>query len=133
MLSSVPGTDFGKPGLFVNLTNHPISGWKEEQLEAARKYGDIMDLDFPAIGAKDSKDDVRVLADKITAQIIGLDADFKVTLHIMGEMTFTFAVVSRLKEHGITCLASTTERDGITMLPDGKKISTFKFVQFREY
>lgn len=33
---------------------------------------------------------------------------------------------------GIKCVASTTERDTV-MTPDGKKISQFKFVQFREY
>lgn len=53
-------------------------------------------------------------------------------VHVMGEMTFTHNLVNALKERGLTCLASTTERNTI-MTPDGKKISEFKFVQFREY
>ena len=53
-------------------------------------------------------------------------------VHVMGEMTFTYNMVNALKNVGITCLASTTERL-VTMTSDGKKVSDFKFVQFREY
>ena len=53
-------------------------------------------------------------------------------VHVMGEMTFTYNLVTALKEVGIVCLASTTERL-VKMMPDGKKVSEFKFVQFREY
>jgi hypothetical protein len=49
----------------------------------------------------------------------------------MGEMTFTFTLVKKLKQAGIPCLASTMER--LVKEEDGKKIVEFKFVQFREY
>jgi hypothetical protein len=52
-------------------------------------------------------------------------------VHIMGEMTFTFALVNLLKEVGIKCIASTTKRNVEEI--DGKHVSTFQFVQFREY
>jgi len=49
----------------------------------------------------------------------------------MGEMTFTFQLVERLKAFGIRCVASTTKR---VVEEDGdKRTYTFKFVQFREY
>lgn len=50
----------------------------------------------------------------------------------MGEMTFTYLVVTRLKELGIKCIASTTERK-TSYSEDGTKMSEFLFVMFREY
>ena len=35
--------------MFINLTNHPSATWSEEQLKAARQYGEIVDLHFPII------------------------------------------------------------------------------------
>lgn len=116
--------------MFINLTNHPSSGWSEEQLKAAKQYGEIVDISFPNIEPYFSSNDVNELADVVAEGIKELDEH--PVVHVMGEMTFTYAVVSRLKALGIVCVASTTERNTI-MSPDGKKISEFKFVQFREY
>ena len=116
--------------MFINLTNHPSFGWSKEQLEAAQQYGEIVDLSFPVVEPGFTSKDVNELADVAVEGILDLDAT--PVVHVMGEMTFTYAVVSRLKARGITCLASTTERNTI-MTADGKKISEFKFVQFREY
>ena len=56
----------------------------------------------------------------------------EVTIHIMGEMTFTFRLVEKLKAAGIRCVASTSERV-VQELSDGKKVVQFSFVRFREY
>lgn len=116
--------------MFINLTNHPSENWSEEQLEATRQYGEIVDLSFPNIEPFFTTKDIEELADIMVGAIKRLDAN--PIVHVMGEMTFTYAIVSRLKAFGITCVASTTERN-IKMMPDGKKISEFKFVQFRKY
>lgn len=116
--------------MFINLSNHPSSGWSEEQLRAAREYGKVIDLSFPNIEPYFTPKDVNDLAEITLDEIMELDAN--PVVHVMGEMTFTYSVVSRLKALGITCVASTTERL-IKMMPGGKKISEFKFVQFREY
>lgn len=50
----------------------------------------------------------------------------------MGEMTFTYALVKRLKEAGIRCVASTTKRI-CTENADGSRTSQFNFVRFRDY
>lgn len=117
--------------MFINLTNHPSSGWSEEQLEAARQYGEIVDLSFPIIEPTFTKDDILLLVKECTDAIM-IMKDGNTVVHVMGEMTFTYNLVNALKETGIVCLASTTERI-VKMTPDGKKISEFKFVQFREY
>lgn len=117
--------------MFINLTNHPSDRWSEEQLKAACQYGDIVDLSFPIIEPIFTKEDIMFLVKECTATILGL-MEGNTVVHVMGEMTFTYNIVNALKEKGIMCLASTTERNTV-MMPDGKKISEFKFVQFREY
>ncbi len=116
--------------MFINLSNHPSEGWSEEQLAAAHEYGEIVDIHFPNIEPSFTSSMVNSLADATIDTITALGKD--IVVHIMGEMTFTYAVVSRLKAMHIKCVASTTERNTI-ITPDGKKVSEFKFVQFREY
>lgn len=118
--------------MFINLTNHPSALWDENQLAAARQYGEIEDLSFPDVLPTATAAEVQQLADHYTSLIIEMAGSKPAVVHVMGEMTFTTAVVSRLKAEGIKCVASTTERNTITM-PDGKKVSEFRFVQFREY
>ena len=119
--------------MFINLSNHPSSKWLKEQLAAAQEYGEIVDMSFPNINPEYTASMVSELADEAVAAITSYGKD--ITVHIMGEMTFTYAVVSRLKGLGIKCVASTTARDPekVIIKPDGTKISEFHFIQFREY
>ena len=117
--------------MFINLTNHPSERWSQEQLNAARQYGEVFNLPFPIIEPTFSKEDIQCCVKDYVKTIQGIKDD-KTVVHVMGEMTFTYAIVERLKALGIICVASTTERL-VKMMPDGKKISEFKFVQFREY
>ena len=117
--------------MFINLTNHPSERWSKEQLNAARQYGEVIDLPFPIIEPNFTREDVLHIVKVYVEMIEGIKDDDTV-VHVMGEMTFTYNLANTLKEEGITCLASTTERNTI-MTSDGKKISEFKFVQFREY
>ena len=118
---------------FINYSNHPSSAWLKDQLAAAKVYGEIVDLNFPNINPNFTSAMINCLADEAVNAITSYGED--IIVHIMGEMTFTYAVVSRLKALGIKCVASTTKHDpGKTIItPDGKKISEFYFIQFREY
>lgn len=120
------------PRLLFNLSNHPVATWSQEQLEAAKPYGDVVDMPFPVIEPESGSDTIDEIAETYALQIIEKASDSSVTVHIMGEMTFTYALVSRLKDQGIRCIASTTERN-VVEESEGKKLSEFKFVQFREY
>jgi hypothetical protein len=63
--------------------------------------------------------------------IISNSKDTKNAVHIMGEMTFTFRLITVLKKAGIFCIAATTKRN---VVQEGNaKISYFEFIQFREY
>ena len=121
-----------KPSIFVNLSNHPYTLWSQEQIDAASKYGDIIDVTFPAISPNESSDEISNLVEKYANMMKEQSQYFNITVHVMGEMTFTYAFVSQLKQIGISCIASTTDRNTFTTL-DGKKVSEFKFVQFRKY
>lgn len=118
--------------LFINLSNHPSSTWQPAQLEAARQYGEIIDIDFPAVDALCKPERVDHLANQYAQDIINRGAPTCITAHVMGEMTLTFRIVELLKAQGIRCVASTTERI-VTDLSDNRKETQFSFVQFREY
>ena len=117
--------------IFINFSNHPYSGWSDVQIKAFADFGEVKEIPFPPIGPDWSSEKINEEADKYCMQILSISEDKDVTVHIMGEMTFCFAVVSRLKEAGIRCVASCSERN--VTVEDGKKISQFDFVGYREY
>lgn len=116
--------------MLLNLSNHPSSSWPEKQMQQAKaQYGHVVDMPFPQI---DPTLDEAGLAD-LTGQYATNVMEMKPkAVHLMGELTFCFALVQLLQFHGITCLASTTHRT-TEDLPDGTKVSKFEFVRFRQY
>lgn len=117
--------------MFINLSNHPSSSWSENQLEAAEQFGEVVDIPFPDISPEAGEKEMNSIVEDYVEKILSYRNDKEITVHVMGEMTFTYALVMRLKALGIHCVASTTNR--IVKEEEGKKISEFKFVQFREY
>ena len=118
--------------MFINFTNHPSEKWNDEQRRASKRYGDIIDLPFPQIVPNATDEELQRLSQEYVQKIMALADSQTLTVHIMGEMTFTFMVVTKLKELGIKCVASTTERK-TTYNSNGVKLSEFSFVKFREY
>ena len=118
--------------MFINLSNHPSRYWDDKQREATRCYGDIVDFPFPIVAPNADSRELQALAQNCVQKILSMGEADNITVHVMGEMTFTFAVVKRLKELGIRCVASTSERR-TTYTADGVKMSEFSFVRFREY
>ena len=88
-------------------------------------------MPFPQVAPEMSAAEVAQLAEEYADSVVKMYGS-AVTVHVMGEMTFTHALVSRLKAQGIRCVASTTERH-VRMEADRTKVSEFRFVQFREY
>ena len=118
--------------IFINLTNHPSSEWSEKQLQTAKALGEICDMPFPNIPPEASTFDVNRLADGFASDILKKGRPEDIVVHVMGEHSFTYAMVSRLKSHNIKCVLSTTAH-ATQMLPNGNKLSRFHFIQFREY
>lgn len=119
--------------MFINLSNHPSANWSAEQKDTAEKlYGEIIDLPFPVVDPAGDEEYIASLADDYCRIILDLSDGMPVTVHLMGEMTLTFALIQRLLAEDIPCVASTTERV-TNETPDGRKESFFKFIQFRKY
>lgn len=118
--------------MFINLSNHPLSTWSDQQLEAARTYGELEEIAFPNIGSHLTGIQVRTLAASFVANILAHYPAGNLTVHVMGELTFCHHAVSLLKAAGIRCVASTSERT-VEELGEGKKVVQFGFVRFREY
>ncbi len=121
----------GGKTVLINLTNHPSSSWGDAQVQAAESYGEIIDIPFPDIAPDDCSEGIEALVEEYVNKILDRPEFPGVIVHVMGEMTFTYQLVSRLKDLGVECVASTTER--VVTEEGGKKISEFRFVQFREY
>ena len=120
------------PAIFINLSNHPSDKWTAEQLAAAQQYGTVTDLPFPAINPGAGKEEIKRLAEETFDRIKENVAGKTATVHLMGEMTFTYALVRRLKDVGVRCVASTTDREVVDN-GDGTRTTKFRFVRFRDY
>ena len=122
--------------MFINFSNHPSQIWSREQTDAARGYGAIVDVSFPAVPPDASEEEIQGMAEQSCVQIAsvieGVNGGETSAVHIMGEMTLTYAIVNRLLKRGVCCMASTTTRE-VTTDTDGNKISVFRFVRFRQY
>lgn len=118
--------------MLINLSNHPSAKWPAEQLAKAADFGEIVDIPFPQVSPTGDLAYIQKLAYEYLNQILDLVGDKKTTVHLMGEMNFTFCMVGLLREHGIPCVASTTQRN-VVESADGQKVSVFQFVQFRPY
>lgn len=118
--------------MFLNFTNHPSSLWSAEQQTAAQRYGSIQDLAFPQINPEADLSEIQTLADRYAQKILSMNPD---CVLCQGEFTLCYQVITLLKQAGIPVVAACSERDTREIISDGvpKKISVFRFVQFREY
>ncbi|MCL2650338.1 MAG: CRISPR-associated protein [Candidatus Azobacteroides sp.] len=121
--------------MLINLSNHPSTKWSPQQLAATQVYDEIIDLSFPDVDPSGDDEYIQSLVNEYVDKIIN-NSQFSIlnsqlTVHIMGEMTFTFSIVNALQNRGIMCIASTTER--IALEENGLKTSEFRFVRFRKY
>ena len=119
--------------IFINLSNHKLVNWDQNQTNEALKHGSILDMDFPVIDPLADEQVIRELVDKYYNLILSkAEKPNEITVHLMGEMTFTYQLVKRLQESGVNCLASTSVRTVID-LGKGMKNVFFKFERFRRY
>lgn len=118
--------------MLINLTNHPSTKWSETQTEAAKRFGEIVDLSFPQVDPKGDETYIANLAEEYCQKVLELADGTPIAVHVMGEMTLTFAIVKKLQAANVVCMASTTERI-VHVTLEGNKESLFQFVGFRNY
>jgi hypothetical protein len=123
--------------MLINLSNHPFSNWPSPQrVYAIHEFGTIQDIPFPPIDPNADAKAMLALAHEYAAyctqQFDNLTIEQSVNaVHIMGELTFCFALVGLLQKKGIRCIASTTER--IVTQNSSTRTSEFSFIRFRDY
>ena len=128
---------FRKPKLFFNLSNHPLSSWSHEQLDAAQELGlgqlELINYKMPMVDPSASAEEAMSLARDIAAKVVGAGGR---GAFVAGEFSLTVALVAALRACGVRCFTATTSREVVeTTAPDGAvvKISVFRFVRWREY
>lgn len=121
--------------MLVNLSNHPTDSWQEEQKQKAIElYAEIVDIPFPEVDPFGDEQYIQELADEYLVKVLEklpVDSDHN-AVHIMGESSFCFALINRLKKRNVRCIASTTARD-VFQESNEMIIKYFKFIRFREY
>ena len=118
--------------VFINLSSHPSGCWSEAQRQAALQLApEIRDLPFPAVPPEAGTGEIQALAEDVVAR---LTTEAPGTTHAMvqGEFTLAHALVRRLQQIGIVCLAATTRRE-VVEHSGGTRTTRFEFVRFREY
>ena len=119
--------------MFINLSNHPQTSWCEEQKNAASKYGEIVDLPFPAIDPHWNSEQINEQVDLYEKKILGMPDP---TVMLQGEFIFTYRLTCRLKARGIKVVAGCSERRVVEETGEhGELVSRhqFAFVKFAEY
>ncbi len=132
MTLALPEKGPSRKGMFINFSNHPFEQWSEKQLAQARLYGELQEFPFPEVNPAWDEIEMSGVVEEFFQKIKSYSLDYDVTVHIMGEMTFVFALINKLRGAGINCIASTTCRNSV-MNVDGGKTSFFEFVRFRSY
>lgn len=118
--------------MLLNLSNHPSTNWSTEQTALAhQQFGEIEDMLFPQISPLENTEGVVVLAKTYCHRILAMNKPL-LTVHLMGELSFCFALTKMLQQEGINVVCSTTHRT-VLEEKDGKKTMLFKFQQFRPY
>jgi hypothetical protein len=119
--------------MLINLSNHPLPTWSDAQKQAAEHtFGEVRDLEFPQVDPSIDSNSVSELAQQYLEQTLAtLPNATNNAIHIMGEMTFTYAFVHLAHAQGLRCVASTSQRD-VVEYGDEKHVR-FKFIRFRDY
>ena len=119
--------------MFINFSNHSSVDWSKDQLKAAKEYGRIVDIPFPDVSPDMDENDITVLANQCVELILSQNP--KVVM-CQGEFTLSYAVITKLKEKDVVCVAACSKREVKSAIQENgstKRVSIFSFVRFREY
>ena len=118
--------------LLINLSNHPYSLWGQKQRAAAEVYGECVDLPFPNIVPSCDEAEIERLVGEYFDKIQSMGENRQLTVHVMGEFTFSCSMIDKLRNNGIRCIASCAERQ-VEIVDGSIKQVIFDFERFREY
>ena len=94
--------------MLVNVSNHPSGkAWPKNQTEAARPYGEIVDLPLPYLGPDTTPEQTEAHAAEYCEKICAMKPD---AVLVVGEPVFVFQLVKRLLDAGQTVLCPRSRR-----------------------
>lgn len=117
--------------MFVNVSNVPFSDWQETQLNDAKLYGRLYEFRMqetdPEASTSAIVEQAKSLADRI-AKIVWENDESKNAVMVLGEPSFSFALIRELQIRRLTVVCPTYR---IELYGDDELIETF--VRFRNY
>jgi hypothetical protein len=129
--------------MLINNTNREHTTWGEDQLEASKDFGEIVDMIMPGIPAEADEAEADRIAGLVVRRILrrlgrenagtGNEQDAVIC---QGDFTLVYRVVTRLKEARVTVVAPTFQRvTKPTLRPDGTTVPgySFRFERYRQY
>ena len=129
--------------MLINNTNREHTTWGEDQLEASKDFGEIVDMIMPGIPAEADEAEADRIAGLVVRRILrrlgrekagtGTEQDAVIC---QGDFTLVYRVVTRLKEAGVTVVAPSFQRvTKPTLRPDGTTVPgySFRFERYRQY
>ncbi|MBE5864580.1 MAG: hypothetical protein E7292_00010 [Lachnospiraceae bacterium] len=128
--------------MFINFSNHSSNMWCDEQMNAARSYGEICDVEFPDVSVTATEDDIIALATEQidllekAAASVGKSLS-QTTIMCQGEFSLTYAMVSRIKAKYPECkmVCALSKRQVVEQQQGSTTVKNvlFDFCGFREY
>lgn len=125
--------------VLINFSNHPYEKWSAKQKEAARVYGDTVDMPFFVVPTRATEEEIAGMAGEAVREIenrIASASDPRDAVMVQGEFTLTYAVVTLLLNHHIRVISACSERwvrDTVDREGNPVKQAYFRFERFREY
>ena len=128
LLQIIADIEISRKQCLINISNHPSSGWSEEQKEG---WGSIIDIPFSSIHYDSN---FNAIADSIydTIRYKHHRTPMDCTVMCQGQHVATFSIVALLLTLGFNVLSAYTERI-VTENPDGTKLSKFVFGGYQVY
>lgn len=128
--------------MFINFSNHPSKCWSAAQIDAARCFGNIYDVQFPDVLVDNTEEDILKLSEeqitvlKETAKKEGKSLN-QTTIMCQGEFSLSYAVISKLKKRYPKCkvVCAVSQRNVVEKQVGeiNEKRVLFSFCGFREY
>lgn len=116
--------------MFITVSNYHPDLWSKEQIEAAKKYGEIVYFPFPDINGHSSREEIDNLAREYFDKIMSLKPN---AVSIAGEWSFSFALISALLKHNVNVLTARSFRNAVEKKDKDDvptKASTFRFLHY---
>ena len=94
--------------MLVNVSNHPSGkAWPKNQTEAARQYGEVVDLPLPYLGPETTLEQTESYAESYCEKICAMHPQ---AVLVIGETVFVYQLVRRLLDAGQTVLSTRSRR-----------------------